>query len=178
MSFVAPFTEQEIHEEFRKIIQKNPDNCDQDYLDQLELEIIELGPTEDNLEGFISTRYKIHNFEYYHEFESSSNSTINTAERFVESIYIDIVCYSDLLKKDPKIRKIIEDVNEEVNENLKKLNKKQRRRFWGFDRNKVARKHYMGDCHIYWEEKKRILKEKYNIDWKSPQDRMPHAKFD
>ena len=36
----------------------------------------------------------------------------------------------------------------------------------------------MGRCHIYWGHKKRLLKEKYNIDWKSPDDMNPGIMFD
>ena len=37
---------------------------------------------------------------------------------------------------------------------------------------------YLGFCHLYWETKKRVLKERYGIDWKSPADRYPHIIFD
>ena len=36
----------------------------------------------------------------------------------------------------------------------------------------------MGFCHIYWYEKKRILKEKYGINWKSPALMNPRVIFD
>lgn len=36
----------------------------------------------------------------------------------------------------------------------------------------------IGSCHTKWAIQKRILKEKYNIDWKSPQDENPHINFD
>ena len=36
----------------------------------------------------------------------------------------------------------------------------------------------MGFCHIYWYEKKRILKEKYGIEWKSPALMNPRVRFD
>lgn len=36
----------------------------------------------------------------------------------------------------------------------------------------------MGFCHIYWYEKRRILKEKYGIDWKSPSLMNPRVLFD
>lgn len=35
-----------------------------------------------------------------------------------------------------------------------------------------------GSCHYYWANKKRILKEKYGIDWKSPAELNPHICFD
>ena len=36
----------------------------------------------------------------------------------------------------------------------------------------------MGFCRIYWYEKKRILKEKYGIEWKSPALMNPRVRFD
>ena len=31
----------------------------------------------------------------------------------------------------------------------------------------------LGFCHVFWAEKKRILKEKYGIDWKTPAEQNP-----
>lgn len=36
----------------------------------------------------------------------------------------------------------------------------------------------LGYCHLYWETKKRILKEKYNIEWLSPAELNPMVCFD
>ena len=36
----------------------------------------------------------------------------------------------------------------------------------------------LGFCHIYWSAKKSILKEKYNIDWRSPAELNPAILFD
>lgn len=38
--------------------------------------------------------------------------------------------------------------------------------------------HHLGDGHIFLEEKKRILKEKYNIDLKTPAERNSDVEFD
>ena len=35
-----------------------------------------------------------------------------------------------------------------------------------------------GRCHTKWAIQKRLLKEKYNIDWESPADKNPDIKFD
>ena len=35
-----------------------------------------------------------------------------------------------------------------------------------------------GFCHIYWTRKKQLLKEIYNIDWKTPAELNPGTKFD
>lgn len=36
----------------------------------------------------------------------------------------------------------------------------------------------LGFCHIYWHRKKQLLKELYNIDWKSPAELNPGIIFD
>lgn len=36
----------------------------------------------------------------------------------------------------------------------------------------------LGFCHAYWYTKKKILKEKYNMDWKSPAELHPGIMFD
>ncbi len=38
--------------------------------------------------------------------------------------------------------------------------------------------HGIGFCHVYWGMKKRLLKEKYGIDWKSPAELNPTVMFD
>lgn len=43
---------------------------------------------------------------------------------------------------------------------------------------KIGKGGYMGYCHIYWITKKRILREKYNMDWKSPAELNPRVLFD
>ena len=36
----------------------------------------------------------------------------------------------------------------------------------------------LGYCHLFWAEKKRILRERYGIDWKTPAERYPGVIFD
>jgi len=36
----------------------------------------------------------------------------------------------------------------------------------------------LGRCHAVWAEQKHILKEKHGIDWKSPKEMNPLARFD
>jgi hypothetical protein len=36
----------------------------------------------------------------------------------------------------------------------------------------------LGQCHVFWAIKKRILKEKYGIDWKTPKEMNPKTAFD
>jgi len=71
----------------------------------------------------------------------------------------------DPKERDPKYRKIIEDVEREARDNLiKELGPEQARR--------------EGFCFLLWGEQKRILKEKYGIDWKSPDEMNPDVLFD
>ncbi len=37
---------------------------------------------------------------------------------------------------------------------------------------------HIGYCHLYWAEKKRILKTKYGIEWKCPSELNPQILFD
>lgn len=66
----------------------------------------------------------------------------------------------DPIEDDPKFKSIIEAAEKEVEVELANEPK------------------VMGYCHQYWETKKRILKEKYGIDWKSPSEMNPDVLFD
>ena len=66
----------------------------------------------------------------------------------------------DPQEDDPRLKKVIEAAEKEAEENLADLPKGR------------------GFCHKLWAEKKRILKEKYGIQWKSPSDMNPFILFD
>lgn len=66
----------------------------------------------------------------------------------------------DSIEDSPKYKAVIKDVEKELEELLK-----DKPRGTGF-------------CHIYWYEKRRILKEKYGINWKSPAIMNPRVRFD
>lgn len=70
----------------------------------------------------------------------------------------------DAIEDDPKYKEVINKAEEEAEKNISNLS-------W-------PKKGQMGYCHVFWREKKRILKEKYGIDWKSPVDLNPYVKFD
>lgn len=36
----------------------------------------------------------------------------------------------------------------------------------------------MGCCHREWEITRKMMKERYNIDWQSPQNQFPEIDFD
>ena len=74
------------------------------------------------------------------------------------------------LFKKLKTKKALEEIQNDVDKELMDL-----------DLLKIenGKKIYaIGSCHAKWSIQKRMLKEKYNIDWKSPQDKNPHINFD
>lgn len=46
------------------------------------------------------------------------------------------------------------------------------------ERNVTIPKDRLGYCHALWSEQKRILKEKYNIAWRTPAEMNPDVIFD
>ena len=40
------------------------------------------------------------------------------------------------------------------------------------------KKYAFGSINVKWQIQKDLMKEKFNIDWKSPQDENPYTKFD
>ena len=160
--------------EFDKIIQENQRNFDQEYLNQLELNIINWELVDDD---WIKLEIEVNNFNYHEKYKSTF-STSNNAKNIAYGIYMGMITDTDLSRKDPETARLIDLAGKEANENLEGLNKKQRKSFWGFHRIKISKNQSLGDIHIYWTEKKRILKEKYNIDWKTPQERNPDARWD
>lgn len=42
-----------------------------------------------------------------------------------------------------------------------------------------GKKNYvLGSINVKWEIQKRLMKERFNIDWQSPQDKNPNINFD
>ena len=70
----------------------------------------------------------------------------------------------DPQEKDPKLNKIIRAAEREARENLMEM--------YG-DLSGQA-----GFCHTLWDEQKRILKEKYGIEWKTPREMNPGILYD
>lgn len=68
----------------------------------------------------------------------------------------------DPVEFDPRYRKIFQGIEAEVEQAVAN----------------DPRKGSMGFVHIRWEVKKRILKQKYNIDWLSPAEMNPQVLFD
>jgi hypothetical protein len=68
----------------------------------------------------------------------------------------------DPIDCDPKFKPILEAVMKEVMEELADH----------------PRKGETGFCHIIWGRKKRILKEKYGLDWRTPREMNPMNFYD
>nr|MDO8088033.1 hypothetical protein [Candidatus Sigynarchaeum springense] len=70
----------------------------------------------------------------------------------------------DPIEDDPKVKAILPKVDKEAEKLVK-------------NRSKV-KKGRMGYCHLFWSAKQEILRDKYGIDWKSPQEMNPGTKYD
>jgi hypothetical protein len=70
----------------------------------------------------------------------------------------------DIKERDPKLKKIIKLAEQEAEKLLKESSP-------GCDK-------LLGYCHSLWDEQKRILREKYGIDWKTPAELNPDICFD
>lgn len=66
----------------------------------------------------------------------------------------------DPIERDPAISPLIEEADKMAQKEL--ANEKRR----------------MGFCHLYWRTKKRILKDEFGIDWKTPGEMNPGVMFD
>lgn len=70
----------------------------------------------------------------------------------------------DPQEKDPKYRDIIKQAAEEAERLCEEECPKMKGK--------------LGWCHILWHKQKMILKEKHNIDWKTPKEMNPDIMFD
>ncbi len=68
----------------------------------------------------------------------------------------------DPIEDDPKYKNAFDAIDTEVDEILK---------------DDPWRGH-TGFGHVFWNTKKKLLKEKYGIDWRSPREMNPHIIFD
>ena len=68
----------------------------------------------------------------------------------------------DPIEDDPSIKPIIEAADKEAQAELM---------------HNQSRGH-LGFCHVFWGTKKRILKEKYGVDWNDPSEMNPDILFD
>jgi hypothetical protein len=68
----------------------------------------------------------------------------------------------DPIEDDPKIQVQLKAADEEADQELAQKGVKNK----------------AGSCHVFWEPKKRILREKYGIDWRTPAEMNPEITFD
>ena len=64
-----------------------------------------------------------------------------------------------MIELDPKTKAVIDQAAEEASDEL-----------WAADPR--------GLCHVHWRIQKKILSEKYGIDWKTPKEMNPHVWYD
>lgn len=76
-------------------------------------------------------------------------------------VFIFGVGEDDPIEDDPRYWEIIQQVNDEVNKALS-----------------ADGQIYMGYCHYFWSEKKKLLKKRYGIKWRSPSDLNPSIHYD
>ena len=68
----------------------------------------------------------------------------------------------DPIEDTVEYKRVIAEVNKEVDRYMQEHHEKV----------------LLGACHIAWAAKKRILKDKHNIDWKTPAEMNPIVCFD
>ena len=68
----------------------------------------------------------------------------------------------DPIEDDPEIRPLIDAATEEANEALADH----------------PRRGQLGFCHVLWATKKRILREKHGIEWRTPSEMDPLTFYD
>ena len=68
-----------------------------------------------------------------------------------------------------------------VNKYLKEIESDVDRELMGMGLLKIenGKKDYaLGSVNVKWDIQKKLLKDRYNIDWKSPKDKNPNINFD
>lgn len=80
-------------------------------------------------------------------------------------VYEGSATHRDIQEQDPKLRSIIEKAGKEAEKSVAKG--------YGGQLPDLG-----GVCGLIWAQQKRILKEKYNIEWKTPQEMNPDTRFD
>lgn len=149
-------TKEEIYKEFNELVKENPYKLSKKSLSQIGgFKILKIEEKKNGMNE-IEHEFKWNN----RTLKNSSSSSMWKAKDWASVFYGEIYNDYDPQDNDPKIREII-----------KKAGKKARR-------NLVFKPRALGFCHVFWKEKKRILKDKYGIDWKTPAERNPDTKYD
>lgn len=164
--------EEDLQAQFKEAIRENKYNFDQDYLNQLDLKITDL--RKDPADSYL-VACKVHNFNFNEIYEHETSGEL---KGFGKLLYQLVCVDSDLMRQDPKTAKLIDLAEEAAEEIAEKWRRKNRPLFYKIFPFLESERGYMGMCHVVWREQQKILKEKYNIDWQTPQERLPGAKFD
>jgi len=68
----------------------------------------------------------------------------------------------DLVEKSSAYLKVVKQVDEEADKEVRALGQEGQ----------------MGSCHLFWSSKQEILKNKHNIDWRTPAELNEMVMFD
>ena len=69
-----------------------------------------------------------------------------------------------------KVKKYLKEIEPDVDNELMEM---------GLLKIENGKKDYaLGSVNVKWDIQKKILKDKYNIDWKTPKDKNPNINFD
>jgi len=152
-----PFTKEEIYKEFNAVLKENPGKMDKECLERIEC--VEIIGMKMNTSKWIEMHYKIkYNNNIYER--NVGTSDFETAKRWAEYFYGEIFEGYNPQENDLKVKTAIKKAAKEAKRNL------------------IFTRKTLGYCHVFWGEQKRILKDKYGIDWKTPAERNPNARFD
>ena len=152
-----PFTKEEIYKEFNAILKENPGKMDEECLKRIKC--VEILDMKINADKWISINFKTKYNNNVYENEIST-SDIETPKKWAKYFYERILQNYNPQENDPKIKELIRKAGKEARKNL------------------IFKRKTLGYCHLFWGEQKRILKDKYGIDWKSPTDRNPDIRYD
>jgi len=165
-------TKEDVIREFNECVKENDCNLDRKYLDKIRLEIIDLS----QINGWCNFTYKLYGFNYDEDaIDRSIGFSVDSKLSLGEYVYGEIVSGTDFMRKDKRVRELIDKSYEET---IDLINRRNWYKFWNWFKPREKRNVYFGSCHMFWYEQKRILKEKYNIDWKTPSERNPGVYFD
>ena len=153
-------TKEDIFNKFADILKENPEGIEDETIRRIEhLEVSDLEK--------IDQRQSIMRYKLICNGESFGGNLYTSNKESAESLAMHI--YNILLKdydpqeNDPREKDLIRRAGKEAGRKL---------RFKFFFRRR------MGGVHIFWDLKKKILREKYGIDWKTPAERNPEVKYD
>jgi len=91
----------------------------------------------------------------------SFNLNSDNKDTYIVHEYGDEIIH-DIVEKTEKYRKIEDQVDKEAQKRIEDMGLKDK----------------MGSCYSFWDEKQKILKQKYGIKWRTPAELNPFNLFD